>query len=143
MTPDDQGGWHVAKIELVSVLQALLGSRRLIMATPAPPLGKVLEGELRLFTAKITPAGNEQFTSWRERDHDDLCLACALAAFLGERTACGWDGTVHHDAGRGSLMAQLPDGVFASNQQGPANDSRYFGGRAPARGGISWRENRW
>ena len=32
-------------------------------------------------------SGNETFESWRERDHDDLVLAVALAAWLGERWA--------------------------------------------------------
>jgi hypothetical protein len=137
---EDAGGWHVAKKELVSVLQVLLGSRRLVLGTPPPALGKTLAKELRLFSAKITAAGNEKLEAWRERDHDDLCLAVALAAFLGERTAAGWDGVVRSDAQSGrrtSLLGQMPADAFPGVQQ-PANDPRFFGGRPPDRGGISW-----
>jgi hypothetical protein len=33
---------------------------------------------------KITEELNETFESWRERDHDDLVLAVALAAWAAE-----------------------------------------------------------
>jgi hypothetical protein len=33
---------------------------------------------------KVSAAGNEAFTGWRERDHDDLVLAVALACWLAE-----------------------------------------------------------
>jgi hypothetical protein len=45
----------------------------------------VLVTELRAFKVKITAAANETFESWRERDHDDLVLAVALACWLGQR----------------------------------------------------------
>ena len=32
---------------------------------------------------KVTLAGNETFEAWRERDHDDLVLAVALALYVG------------------------------------------------------------
>ncbi len=38
-----------------------------------------------LLDVKVTLAGNEQFESWRERDHDDLVLAVALALYEGSR----------------------------------------------------------
>jgi hypothetical protein len=34
---------------------------------------------------KISDSGNEQFESWRERDHDDLVLAVALAVWAAEQ----------------------------------------------------------
>jgi hypothetical protein len=33
---------------------------------------------------KITPALNETFEAWRERDHDDLVLSVGLASWLAE-----------------------------------------------------------
>lgn len=85
MAPD--GFWHVAKKQLVSVLQVLLGQRRLQIADV--PEAKTLDRELRTFTVKITDSANETFESWRERDHDDLVLAIALAAWKSERAPRG------------------------------------------------------
>jgi hypothetical protein len=76
-------GYHVAKIQLVSVLQACLSSGRLKIAAELP-LADVLRRELLSFRVKITAAGNESFESWREESHDDLVLGLALAVWLGE-----------------------------------------------------------
>lgn len=75
--------WHVPKKELVSVMQVLLQGRRLAFA--ALPLTEVLVKELKNFRVKITPAANEVYEAWREGQHDDLVLAAAMAAWLGER----------------------------------------------------------
>jgi hypothetical protein len=80
----DGAGWHVAKKELVSALQVLLQSRRLRIAS-VMPMAAVLTKELETFRVKITASAHETFESWRERDHDDLVLAVALAAWVGER----------------------------------------------------------
>jgi hypothetical protein len=80
----DEAGWHVPKKELVSVMQVLLQSRRLQVAR-ALPIAPVLVRELETFRAKITVSANETFESWRERDHDDLVLAVAMAAWVGDR----------------------------------------------------------
>ena len=37
------------------------------------------------FRVKVTAARHEVFQSWREGQHDDLVLAVALAAWLGEQ----------------------------------------------------------
>jgi hypothetical protein len=37
------------------------------------------------FQVKVTASAHETFGSWRENAHDDLVLAVALAAWLGER----------------------------------------------------------
>jgi hypothetical protein len=73
---------HVPKKELVGVLQILLQNRRLKIA-PMPERAALVE-ELDNFRVKITAAANETFESWRERDHDDMVLAVALACWLGE-----------------------------------------------------------
>jgi hypothetical protein len=78
----EDGVFHVAKKELVSVLQVLLQSRRLKIA-PLPERDLLLR-EFQTFRVKVTAAANETFEAWRERDHDDLVLAVAIAAWLGE-----------------------------------------------------------
>jgi hypothetical protein len=79
----DGGGWHVPKKELVSELQVLLQSRRLQVARGLL-LAPVLVKELQSFQVKITANAQETFAAWRERDHDDLVLAVAMAAWVGE-----------------------------------------------------------
>jgi hypothetical protein len=82
------GGWSVPKKDLAGTLQVLLGHRRLKVA--AFPERDLLLGELRSFRVKVKPTtGHEDFAAWRERDHDDLVLATAIACWLAERTAGG------------------------------------------------------
>jgi hypothetical protein len=45
----------------------------------------LLVQELENFRAKVTTAKNEGLESWREGRHDDLILAVAVAAWLGEQ----------------------------------------------------------
>jgi hypothetical protein len=40
--------------------------------------------ELGTFTVRIAEASNRPFEAWREKDHDDLVLAVALAFCAGE-----------------------------------------------------------
>jgi hypothetical protein len=77
------GRFNVAKKQLVSVLQVLLGNQRLHIA-PQLAEAAVLARELGTFSVKISDATNESFDAWRERDHDDLVLAVALAAWAAE-----------------------------------------------------------
>jgi hypothetical protein len=79
----DGAGWHVPKKELVSSLQVLLQTHRLQVARALPMAG-VLVKELESFRVKITASAHETFEAWRERDHDDLVLATAQAAWVGE-----------------------------------------------------------
>jgi hypothetical protein len=78
------GFYHVPKRELVSTLAALLHSGRLKIV-PTLPDAEVLTRELETFKVKVTTAGNETFEAWRERDHDDLVLALAIACWYAER----------------------------------------------------------
>jgi hypothetical protein len=68
--------------------QALLSSRRLKIAKELAE-AELLVAELTAFSAKITLAGNETFEAWRERDHDDMVLAVALALWLAENAPRG------------------------------------------------------
>ena len=78
----DGAGWHVPKKELVSDLQVLLQSRRLRVARSLR-MASVLVKELESFRVKISASANETFECWRERDHDDLVLAVAMATWVG------------------------------------------------------------
>jgi hypothetical protein len=75
---------RIPKKDLVGFLQVLLQDQRLKVAKSLP-LADVLAKELLNFKVKITAAGNETFESWREKDHDDLVLALALACWVGLR----------------------------------------------------------
>lgn len=79
-----EGGWHVPKKELVGALQVLLQARRLQVAKQLPHAA-TLAKELENFRVKITLSRNETFEAWREGQHDDLVLAVALAAWIGDR----------------------------------------------------------
>ncbi len=84
VTPGEGGSVQVPKKELVGVLQLLLQSRRL--AFSPLPQRDLLVRELENFKDKSPAAGGESLEAWRERDHDDLVLAVALACWLGECT---------------------------------------------------------
>jgi hypothetical protein len=75
---------HAPKVDLVGAVAACLEERRLMIA-PSLRLAPVLTKELMTFKAKVTVAGNDSFEAWRERPHDDLVLAVALAVWFGEK----------------------------------------------------------
>jgi hypothetical protein len=81
---DKSAAWNVAKVELVGDLQAELGHGRLKVAKSLPHAETLIQ-ELTTFSVKITAAGNETFEAWRERDHDDLVLALAVALWYAAR----------------------------------------------------------
>jgi hypothetical protein len=77
--------WHVAKRQLVSSLSAVVHGGRLQVAADQPEADALVR-EMSTFKSKISLAtGNESFEAWRERDHDDLVLAVALACWAAER----------------------------------------------------------
>jgi len=79
------GGYQtVPKRDLASTLAVLLQAARLNVA-PALPDAAVLQQELLNFKVKITAAGHDSYSAWRENQHDDLVLAAALACWWGER----------------------------------------------------------
>jgi len=78
------GEIHVPKKDLVGAVQSVLQSRRLKIARSLP-LAPTLTQELSTFRVKINVASaTESFEAWRERDHDDLVLAVALAVHYAE-----------------------------------------------------------
>jgi hypothetical protein len=107
-----EGGYiHVSKIILVGVLRSL-SDRKLLRFAKGLALAKTTEKELANFKVKVTLAGNEGFAGdWREGQHDDLVLATAIAAWVGENCLIGpW--TPAEDKDNCSLLADVPDGVF-------------------------------
>ena len=83
-TADERGGWCVPRRELAANLQVLLQSRRL-RVVPALPEAATLVRELSAFQVKVPSATEEELVAWREGAHDDLVLAVAVAAWIGER----------------------------------------------------------
>jgi hypothetical protein len=83
VTGGEDGVLHVPKRELVGTLQVLLQTRRLQVSRSLPDAA-VLVQELENFRAKVATARQETLESWREGRHDDLILAVAVAAWLGE-----------------------------------------------------------
>jgi hypothetical protein len=78
----DLGGFKVPKRDLVSSLLCLLQQERLRFAERLP-LVHVLQRELLNFRVTISLAGHDSYSA-REGEHDDILLACAIAAWFGE-----------------------------------------------------------
>ncbi|HEY7153836.1 MAG TPA: hypothetical protein VH575_07735 [Gemmataceae bacterium] len=82
-TSDERGGWCVPRQELAATLQVLLQSRRLQVA-PVLPEAATLARELAAFQLKVAATKKDELDAWRQGTHDDLVLAVAVAAWLGE-----------------------------------------------------------
>ncbi len=76
------GVWHVAKIQLCSVIKALLSTGRLVVLPGVPERGTLIQ-ELQNFQIKITEAKNETFEA-RQGKHDDMVLSVALGCWAAE-----------------------------------------------------------
>lgn len=82
MTERSEGGFdYVPKRNLITGLQVVMEYGELKIAREMKYVD-VLQKELATMRVKVTPAGNEQFAAWREKDHDDLVLAVAIAVWL-------------------------------------------------------------
>jgi hypothetical protein len=103
VTPGEGGCTHVPKKELVSAVPALLQTRRLKVAAGFP-LAEALSRETASFRAAVKLSGGEDELSWRQREHDDLLLAVALAAWEGERNPSSFgQPLILHDRDWGAL----------------------------------------
>jgi hypothetical protein len=58
---------------------------RTLHIAPGLKLAGTLAKELTNFKVKVTASGKETFEAWREKDHDDLVLATAMAVWFGSR----------------------------------------------------------
>jgi hypothetical protein len=80
----DVNGFRVPKRDLVSGLQMLMGNKQLRVAQSLQE-GRTLVNELQNFRYKMTLAGNDTYSAWREGEHDDLVLAVAVACWYATR----------------------------------------------------------
>ncbi len=79
------GVYRVPKRNLVSALQAALQTDKLKIASSLE-LASVLKEELLNFKIKVNIAtGHDSYEAWRERDHDDLVLAAAMAVWGAQK----------------------------------------------------------
>jgi hypothetical protein len=80
----ERGCHGVPKRELASVLQMALQERRLQIADQLPH-AQTLCQELLAFRPKVRAVSDATVADWRERPHDDLVFAAALAVWMAER----------------------------------------------------------
>lgn len=84
-TSREGNDYRVPKRELVSVLQVLLQTNRLVVAGGLKEADTLVK-ELLAFKVKISDKGHDSYgNDWRENPHDDMVLAVALAVWAGER----------------------------------------------------------
>lgn len=80
--------YSTPKRDLVSALRVLLDARRLLIARELPE-AETLTRELERFRVKVSLSGHDSYEAWREGDHDDLVLSCALAVWYAEQQRRG------------------------------------------------------
>lgn len=76
--------YSVPKMDLVSAMAVSFDQGLIRLAQTE--YRDQLVSELQHFRYKITTAGNTTAAAWRERDHDDLVLASAMAIWYARRT---------------------------------------------------------
>jgi hypothetical protein len=81
---NEGGVWRVAKRELVSVVQVLLQTGRLKIASELPEVS-ILTSELQNFQVSISESGFDSYEA-RTGKHDDLVLSLAMGLWLGQST---------------------------------------------------------
>jgi hypothetical protein len=83
----EDGSHRVPKGALVSTLIVLVQSQRLKWDVSTKE-GQLLLEECEHFRSKVSlETGHTSYESWRERDHDDLLLATAIACWLSENAS--------------------------------------------------------
>lgn len=78
-----ENGYNVPKRDLITNIQVLQQQRRLQLV-PGLPDGEILAKEMANFKYKINLNGHDTYDAWREKDHDDLVLSVACAAWLAQ-----------------------------------------------------------
>lgn len=78
-------GFNVPKKDLVTALLVLFQSGNFKISRKLPE-AEIFIKELETFKVKISlRTGSESFEAWRERDHDDLVLSIAIAAWYATK----------------------------------------------------------
>ena len=81
------GSYRVPKRDLVSIVQLGLQNRTLRIAD-GPDWTALVLHELSNFRMKLDPAtAHDSFSSWREKDHDDIVLSVSLAMWASQHAA--------------------------------------------------------
>jgi hypothetical protein len=87
VTRGGPGIWNVPKRDVVGAAMRCFQSEDRLRIAQDLKEAATLTAELSKFRAKINIAtGNESYEAWRERDHDDLVLALAIALWWVETT---------------------------------------------------------
>jgi hypothetical protein len=81
--------WRVPKRDLIVGLQVMFEQGEVEIAGSIPETEKFVK-ELMGMQVKISAAGNDQYGSWRDGEHDDLVLAAALGCWRAKRYV-RWD----------------------------------------------------
>ena len=76
--------FNIPKRNLVASLQVAFQSGRLKISRDLPDAENLIN-ELLNFRVTISSSGHDSYDAWRERIHDDLVLATALALWWNER----------------------------------------------------------
>src|SRR5262245_15634737 len=84
VTAGEEGGLRVPKKALVGAVQVLLQTQRLHIARSLPD-APLLVRAFENCRVQVTASANETVEAWREGQHDELVLAVALAAWVGEQ----------------------------------------------------------
>jgi hypothetical protein len=93
--------WSVPKRDLVSSLAVALQRGQLRIAQGLPEADQLVH-ELMNFRVRISDAGHDSYSSWRERDHDDLVLSIAMGVFAATRLT-GSQVPLQYAAGAGGV----------------------------------------
>ena len=75
--------YHVPKRDLIFSAQVLLQNHTMRISNKLPH-AVILERELHAFRMKISVSGHDSYEAWRERDHDDLVNALAIACWSAQ-----------------------------------------------------------
>ncbi len=76
--------WRVPKRDLILGLQVMFEQGEVEIARNIPETEKFVK-ELMGMQVKISAAGNDQYGSWRDGEHDDLVLAAALGCWRAKK----------------------------------------------------------
>src|SRR5215212_3267002 len=116
-TQDKGRHYRVPKRDLVAALEVPFHTGTLKVAEGLP-LWPTLREELLNFRRKIDlKTAHDSYEHWRESDHDDLVLACALACWWARRVA-----------NRPTPRARPAPSPFGKRRPSPTDPPKYLGG---------------
>jgi hypothetical protein len=81
---DENKTWRVPKRDLITTVQLLLQGERLKIPATLPN-AQLLVDELKSFRSSLPLSANPDTLDWRERPHDHLVFATALACWWAQR----------------------------------------------------------